>query len=598
MARKPKSQIAEGPAPQPAVPLKEGTKANAINAVLIDVDQIVVTDKHDRAWTETLKKQVAELAASMAERGLQQPIRVHERGFLEKHGGKTKTLTDEAKYALTFGELRLAAAKMLGWKQIPATIGAAADVRAERAIENLQRPELGVGAKMVLVSELVGEISASVRADFGVGKDAEVDARTSDAIRKRSVDIAQTRTGMRPEQIRDLLFLCDLDETTRTLVLEERLPWQYARKLAAVADPEVRAEIANRHAAARTGELPGTLRDLEDAIARVTNLLDHVPWKLDVAFADAPACKDCPNNSINQTGLFEGAVKVKNPNGYGLREKEISAAGVCLKDSCYRGKLAAFNRKTATVARKVALTVKGKAASGPGDIGAPDWAKEDTFKRQVREKAKLKVEVAAAPQTAGGTTVSKKESPEETARKKAADKLRDATRKWRMNSARPAMGKALKSHPATRALLIVLQHADVMDNTSSPGKTVSEKSMRLAEELIDLACAGTPEAFGSIMTKVGNLCDPDYYYFASPLLHRALLALGAKVAPPPALEDFLPKAEPKKPAAKKADAGGKRAAPASGKKKAKKSKPSKDAQQAAADMAADAAGEIDPQEEV
>ena len=602
-------------APAPAAPtLAQNSKPNDIKPVMIDVDQIEVADKHDRTWNETLEKQVVELAASMAKQGLQQPIRVYERGLLEEAPGRNKTLIGKPKYGLTFGELRLAAAKELGWKQIPATIGQVADIRAERAVENLQRPELGVGAKMVLVGELMSEITAGIAKEFGVNDGEEISAQVADAIRRRAVDVCQARTGMRPEQIRDLMFLSDLDDTTRTLVLEERLPWQYARKLAAVADPEVRAEIAESAAispirtkgantwAARTQPIP--LKDLEEQIARVTNVLDHVPWKLDVAFADAPACKDCPSNSINQTGLFDGTVKARNPGGYGLRDKPISAAGVCLKDSCFRAKLGAFNRATANMARKVAITVKGAdpkqkdaAKRPPVNLAAPEWASEDKFKKQVREKAKLKAEAAAAPATAGGTKVSKKASPEQVAREKAGDRLRTASYKWRNEFVRGKLNKALKWHPNVKAMLLILQHADLFDETSGTRKEVPEKQMRLAVELMDLACAGTPEAFASIMSKVGKLCDPDFYYFADQLLHRAALSFGLKVPPPPVLEDFLPKPEPKKADAAKPGKGDKRAAPASGKKKAKKSKSSDDTQ-VARDLAADAAGEIDPQEEV
>lgn len=595
------------PAPAPEAPatlpaLAQDSKPNDIKPVMIDVDQIAVTYKHDRTWNETLEKQVGELAASMAKQGLQQPIRVHERGFLEKHGGKSKTLTDEAAYGLTFGELRLAAAKKLGWKQIPATIGQVADIRAERAVENLQRPELGVGAKMVLVGELMSEITAGIAKEFGVKDGEEISAQVADAIRRRAVDICQARTGMRPEQIRDLMFLSDLDETTRTLVLEERLPWQYARKLAAVADPEARAEIARRHAAARPEELPSPLRDLEDAIARVTNVLDHVPWKLDVAFSDAPACKDCPSNSINQTGLFDGTVKERNPGGYGLRDKPISAAGVCLKDSCFRAKLGAFNRATANMARKVAITVKGAdpkqkdaAKRAPVNLAAPEWASEDKFKKQVREKAKLKAEAAAAPATAGGTKVKKID----TAEQKARSELDDAVHVW-IRGLEASIEKALAKDQMAKALVKMLEWTDKIThlaNRYGGAKKPTPAMVKAAEELIDLATEGTSGAFDEIVGRLGEFDDPDWWSFTDGMKVRIAENLSVEVPPMPKLEDFLPKPEPKKADAAMPGKGGKRAAPASGKKKAKKSKPSDDAQ-AVRDLAADAAGEIDPQEVV
>lgn len=607
MARKNTTAPAsDQPAPTPAAPaLLQNTKPNDIKPVMIDIDQIHVSDKHDRTWNETLEKQVGELAASMAKQGLQQPIRVHERGFLEKLGGKSKTLTDEAAYGLTFGELRLAAAKRLGWKQIPATIGQVADIRAERAVENLQRPELGVGAKMVLVGGLMSEITAGISREFGVKDGEELSAQVSDSIRKRAVDVCQARTGMRPEQIRDLMFLSDLDETTRTLVLEERLPWQYARKLAAVADPEVRAEIAIRHAAARPEELPSPLRNLEEAIARVTNVLDHVPWKLDVAFAEAPACKDCPSNSTNQTGLFDGTVKARNPGGYGLRDKPISAAGVCLNDKCYRSKLAAFNRATANMARRVALTVKGADAKAkdaakraPVNLAAPEWASEDKFKKQVREKAKLKAEAAAAPATAGGTSVKKVD----TAEQKARSEWDDAVREW-IRSLEESIEKALARDQMAKALLKMLEWTDKITHLANRyGGTKKPKPamVKAAEELIDLATEGTSSAFDEIVSRIGVVDDPDWWCFTDGMKVRIATNLNVKVPPMPPLEDFLPKPELKKADAAKPGKGSKRAAPASGKKKAKKSKPEfsvMDAQ-AARELAADAAGEIDPQEEV
>lgn len=636
------------PAAEQTATLAQDTKPNDIAVQMIDVDAIAVENKHDRTWTPELEAEVRSLAASIAERGLQSPIRVHERGLLEVIKGKGKTLTDEPKYALTYGELRLAAVKLLGWKKIPATIGQAADVREDRAVENLQRPELGVGAKMVLIADLIGQITAGVCRDMGLAKDAEIDARTADAIRKRAVDVAQARTGMKAEQIRDLLFLNDLDETTRSLTVSGRLPWTYARKLAAVADPEVRAEIAESAAIEtkarpycnlRTQPIP--LSELERKIAAVTNVLDKVPWLLDVAFADAPACNNCPHNSVNQTGLFTGQVTAKHFGGYGTKTIDVPAAGVCLKDSCFRAKLAAFNRSTATAARRVEITVKNappnEKASARRDVmnnSTPNWVNITKFDRQVAEKVKVKSDAAASPASAGGASVKKAKSAEEI----AEAELEGAMHKWATLACRE-VNKALKKDPATAGLIRLAMDSEQMERAVDSRKKPKQADVNEAAKLVNLALENDFVGFMDLWKPSRYGVEIYWDQITSDALWEIAHDFKLELPIRPVLEDFLPKpkadekpagkastkSSPKKPRGSTPPSGKKSAAaavsgaativkngkrvPASESKVKKAKKPTsgspyinsdldRDLKQAARDMAADAAGDIDPQEEV
>lgn len=74
-------------------------------------------------------EEIKRLAESMKERGLLQPIQVFKKG---------------ARFEIVFGDRRVMAANLLGWKKIPARIveGDEKKVALDRAIENLQRADL------------------------------------------------------------------------------------------------------------------------------------------------------------------------------------------------------------------------------------------------------------------------------------------------------------------------------------------------------------------------------------------------------------------------------------------------------------------------
>lgn len=550
-----------------------GATPNIEAPVLVEIARIKVVDKHDRRWDDKLNAEVASIAESIKTSGLQSPIRVH---WLNAN-------PEDPSYGLTFGELRLAAAKLAGLTHIPSTIGRIENVREERAIENLQRPELGVWGRMCLIADVVEETTAQIRVETQVKPDQELSAKAADAIRIRAVAAAHLKTGIKPEQIRDLLFLYDLDKTTRDLVLAEKLPWQYARKLAAIADPEVRAGIAKDAAispgsgkyswGARTQPIP--LKELEEKIARVTNTLDKVPWKLDVEFAGAPACNECPSNSLNRTGLFEtGRVQVRNPDGYGLREKEISAAGVCLKDSCYRGKSAAFNRKAAGVARRVEITVRGltpkekePAKREVVNAGVPDWANADKFKRTVGEKVKLKTEAVLNPSSGGGASVKKTQSPQQS----AAEKLDDALSDWREKVQQKA-NKELAKKPAARELLRLL--CSSKQYAAADGDKVPAKAQSAAVLLTASALQGNGAAFEEIVGQFvhQNKFDQDIEWYNVPgvVVDHLSAVFNIDIVSRPKLEDFLPKPKAAEKPAAKQHAAAKAKAAKPGKKKSKK----------------------------
>lgn len=224
----------------------DATRAEATEKATLDVqptqptqmkvEQIAIDDIADDAANPRLRSgDIAGLASSMAQVGLLQPIRVIPVGEPD----------NPRQMAVVSGHRRLAAARLLGWKTIPATIAMLDEnVHVERAVENLQREEPDAIETSMHVGNVFDDEWANACATAGVSPDAELQGDVARLIRDEAIKATANRLGKPVTWVRDQHFLSLLDATTRGLVIDGRLPMQHARELVKIADPATRAELA------------------------------------------------------------------------------------------------------------------------------------------------------------------------------------------------------------------------------------------------------------------------------------------------------------------------------------------------------------------
>lgn len=156
-----------------------------------------------------LEKHLDELAQSIDEIGLQQPVVVFPKGD---------------RYELVIGQRRYLACKMLGWKKIPALITAVRN-RTEATIasfsENIQRVDLDYRDKMQAAIELLDKL----------GSVAEV----------------AKRLGVTPQTVRNYLGYAGVPEPIKGMVAEGKLGATTARYISKhIPDEEMAVRIAEK----------------------------------------------------------------------------------------------------------------------------------------------------------------------------------------------------------------------------------------------------------------------------------------------------------------------------------------------------------------
>ena len=154
---------------------------------------------------------IAELADSMREHGLLQPI------VVRRHGG-------EYEYELVAGHRRFEAARTLGWREIAAVVRDETDQQAYilTLVENLQREDLSPKEEAAALEVLVRERGWTTR-------------QVGEAI-KRDHSYVSRR-----------LRVFD-DPVLAPLVLDRKLPVSTAEELLRVRDPQTRQDLAGRAA--------------------------------------------------------------------------------------------------------------------------------------------------------------------------------------------------------------------------------------------------------------------------------------------------------------------------------------------------------------
>jgi ParB/RepB/Spo0J family partition protein len=352
MARKPKTT-----APTKTTPPADDTPRPhpATGPVIaVPIADVTTDARNDRLLRDD--PSIDELAGSMKSRGLLEPIVVTQR--------------ETSGWRLVAGHRRLEAARRLGWTNIPA-IARAYDsddeLQLDRAVENVHRLNLNPIEEAYAVGGMIDAAMGPARqaiADEALKRgtlaaEDPSDVRLEAAVRKRAIEIVAGRLGKSAAWVSDRSLLSRLSGKARDLVLEGRLPMQYAREVCKAADPARRNELAAKYAAPdKLGGRPGDFGELRSEVASCIMSLAQVPWKLDVPFAGAPACEACPKNSANIPRLFEHHQPCQpGYHGPGAVYKE-PAAGVCTDRTCFGEKSAATNRLIASRGKTIARRIR------------------------------------------------------------------------------------------------------------------------------------------------------------------------------------------------------------------------------------------------
>jgi ParB/RepB/Spo0J family partition protein len=258
--------------------------------------------------------ELKELAASMKERGLLQPllVRPSERGDFE----------------LVCGHRRLLAAQSLGWTSIAVTVRGMSDEEARKAqlVENLQRQDLHPMEEAELISRLMAP--PGMRADKAGAAQKPLTIR----------DVAQA-IGRSPSVVAARQALLNLAPSIVKKFKDGKLTLRAASMLARIPDGAAQVEILDQ-----VEQHNGNIEELAKIVAR-EGLHDLGKAPFDVKDATlvkaAGACGACPFRSGNQPELF-GDVK----NGE-----------TCTKPSCWVSKCQASGTKALAAAEAKGIRV-------------------------------------------------------------------------------------------------------------------------------------------------------------------------------------------------------------------------------------------------
>ncbi|NLU11160.1 MAG: ParB/RepB/Spo0J family partition protein [Tepidanaerobacter acetatoxydans] len=188
------------------IPMDSIEQKNGENVQEIDIKAIVANDKQPRKDFDEQK--LDELAASMKQHGVLQPVIVRKKGNI---------------YELVAGERRWRAAAKAGIKKIPAIVKelSDADVMEIALIENLQREDLNPMEEALAYKTLMD--------DFGL---------TQEELSKR--------VGKSRSQIANTVRLLNLESEIQELVLQDKLTAGHARALLSIQNKKDRYDLAKK----------------------------------------------------------------------------------------------------------------------------------------------------------------------------------------------------------------------------------------------------------------------------------------------------------------------------------------------------------------
>lgn len=173
---------------------------------IISLNLIKSNDEQPRKSFDNEK--IAELAQSIKEHGIIQPIILNKKGDY---------------YIIVAGERRWRAAKFLGLKEVPAIVMELAekDILEVSLIENIQRQDLNPIEEAMAYKKLLSEFNL-----------------TQEELSKR---VGKSRVA-----ISNVIRLTNLSETVKQYLIDEVITEGHGRALLAIEDPEIQCEIAQK----------------------------------------------------------------------------------------------------------------------------------------------------------------------------------------------------------------------------------------------------------------------------------------------------------------------------------------------------------------
>lgn len=266
------------------------------------------------------QERLAELAGSLAEHGMVQPIVVRPTG-------------ENDQYEIVAGERRYLAACMNGWEWIPCLIRDLTDqqVLEIQVVENNQRQDLDP------IEEADGLARLIESGAYGGGEAA--------------VESIAAKLGRSRRYIYNRLKLRELSEETRELLDDGTLTVSHAEILSRLSPAQQReATDSWRH----WGRYP-SVRDLSDYVRRhVLRLVDSFPFPTtdpELVPAAGP-CSTCPKNTKNSPDLFPDEVDAEK--------------GMCTDPACYDAKREAYVGRRAEEVRAEHGTEAALVSTGYG----------------------------------------------------------------------------------------------------------------------------------------------------------------------------------------------------------------------------------------
>lgn len=303
---------------------------------------------------------IAELASSMRDHGLAQPILVRQREDMDC-------------FEIVAGERRWRAATQLGWPTIPAIVRKLTEQQALelQVIENLQRADLHPLEEAEGYERLIGEHGYNV------------------------VDLA-TKIGKSREYVYGRLKLTALVPEARTAFYAGTLTPSTALLVARMT-PAVQASAVSEVAAGDDGHPLSFRRAAE--LFRTRYMLDLRLAVFDVASTKllpaAGACTDCPKRTGNQADLFADVSNSdtctdptcfndKKAAHWTAERVKLEKKGITIVEGADAEKLMPFSQFGRTDMRDGAMTVTNLAA----DLAVETGLDDDAAKARIDEVAK------------------------------------------------------------------------------------------------------------------------------------------------------------------------------------------------------------------
>ncbi len=204
----------------------------AAEALTNSIINIKVADIQASKWqprSHFNPEKLEELAASIREQGLVQPLVVRRKG--------------ENIYELIAGERRLRALNILGWEEAPVCILDASDskMRELALVENLQRDDLNA-IETAVAYELLQQEEGLTHNEIG------------------------DKLGISRTKVTNTLRLLNLPHEVKSMIAEEKISAAHGRTLLALSDPFSQIELAKRIVAEEL-----SVHDVEDLVKRVSS---------------------------------------------------------------------------------------------------------------------------------------------------------------------------------------------------------------------------------------------------------------------------------------------------------------------------------------